>query len=47
MDWEDGVLQMARITAEKGGQPTIVYGEKEMQLDLDAGEVYKIDFTEP
>jgi alpha-L-fucosidase 2 len=46
MDWEDGVLQMARITSGKGGQVTILYGEKEMQLDLDAGEVYKIDFTE-
>ena len=45
MDWEDGVLQNARILAEKGGQPTFVYGEKELKLDLKAGEVHKIDFT--
>jgi alpha-L-fucosidase 2 len=45
MDWEDGVLKNARILAEKGGRPTVVYGGKELQLDLDAGEVRKIDFT--
>ena len=45
MDWKDGVLQKARIMAEEGGQPTIVYDHKEMQLDLSVGEVYKIDFT--
>jgi alpha-L-fucosidase 2 len=45
MNWENGKLHKTRITAHKGGQTILVYGEKEVRLDLEAGEVYEIDFS--
>jgi alpha-L-fucosidase 2 len=43
MKWEDGKLQTAKITSQKGGQPKIIINDKSIQPLLEAGEEFEID----
>ncbi len=43
MKWEDGKLQTAKITSQKGGQPKIIINDKSIQPQLEAGEEFEID----
>ena len=43
MAWEDGKLQSARITTNRGGTPNVVYGDKTFKPVLEAGEEFEID----
>ena len=43
MKWEDGKLQTAKITSQKGGQPKIIINDRSIQLQLEAGEEFEID----
>lgn len=45
MTWNDGKLQSARITSEKGGQPKIIYKDKTIQPELKPGEEFEIDIN--
>ena len=38
--WEDGELTKAAITARKGGNPTIIYKDRSVQVDLKADEEF-------
>jgi len=42
MIWKDGKLQTATITAQKGGQPNIIYNNKTIELELEAGEKFEL-----
>lgn len=46
MEWKQGELLQARIAAAQSGPCTVVYGERQLTLDIKAGECKIVRFTE-
>ncbi|WP_194774511.1 glycoside hydrolase family 95 protein [Pararhodonellum marinum] len=46
MAWEKGQLTKLKITAQKGGNTTLLYGASEIEIELGRGESFVMDMTE-
>ena len=43
IDWKDGALVFAKIKSRLGGKLALVYGDKQITVDTQAGDVLTFD----